>query len=308
MNYIIVLNWNSYSETIECVKSLLNLNNYEDVKIIICDNNSSDCSYDKILNYLEENHNNNFLNITECDILNTCKKAKFYLIQNFENYGYAGGNNIGIKFALNDSKMEFVWVLNNDTIVESDTLTKMIEKFKKDKSVGICGSKLIDFHDRNSVQAIGGLINPWFCTTKPIGSHLKKSDRIDEKDIEAKIDYVVGASLLFSREFLENVGLLCEEFFLYYEEIDICNRARFKNYKVALASDSIVYHIQGVSTSKGMSDISDYYMVSNRLRIAKKYYPSKVFTVKLSMVLVILNRLRRFKMKNVIKFLGLFFK
>lgn len=306
MNYIIILNWNSAEETITCLNSLIKLDNFENNKIVICDNASNSTSYEKIKNFLHENHYNKYAEALEECVDELDGDSYFYLIRNKSNYGYAGGNNIGIKFALKQKNMEHVWVLNNDTFVEPDALSELIVKIKSNEEIGVCGSRLVDYYNRETVQSIGAKINTWFCTTSAIGNHYLKNDIIDERVVESNLDFVVGASMFFTRKFLEKVGLLCEEYFLYYEEIDICNRAKKKGFKVAVSSKSIVYHMEGGSTVGSISEIADYYMVRNRILISKKYYNDKIFFVKLSLIFIILNRFRRGHIKRGFEYFKFF--
>lgn len=303
MNHIIVLNWNSSKQTILCLESLLKLYNNFENRIIICDNDSELESYNLIYDYLNENLLDRFVAFNENEDLKIIKQKDIYLIKNNKNYGYAGGNNVGIKFSLNFEDLENIWILNNDTIVEPDSLNHMIHKLKQDDNYGLVGSKLVELENKFNVQGVGGIINPLFCTTKEIGCNLKINDHVDELEYEKKIDYVIGASLLISRKCIEQVGILCENYFLYYEEIDYCNRARAKGFKIGIASRSIVYHECGASTNKGKSIIADYYSVKNRLLISKKYYKSFYIFVWFSLFFVFLNRIRRsefLKAKNVL--------
>lgn len=302
MNYIVVLNWNSAEETISCIESLVLVEGNENNRIIICDNNSKNDSYRKILNYLISNFNDDFLELMEDEIYSSSFNHKFYLIKNKKNYGYAGGNNVGIKFALNSRDMKYVWVLNNDTVVDNNAIQELVKKCDLDKEIGVCGARLVDFYNRKKVQSLGAKINTWFCVTRAIGNNFEKDDVINEKEIETILDFVVGASLFFSRNFLEKVGLLCEDYFLYYEEIDICNRAREYGFKVGVASKSIVYHMEGASTVGDISEVADYYMVRNRILIARKFYKNKVVFVKLSLFIIIINRFRRGQFNRAFKY------
>lgn len=307
MNYIIVLNWNSERETIKCVESLRNLDNFSNCRVIVVDNNSHKKSYDSILEYFILNYENEFIEIGEKEAVSYNIDHNLYLIRNEGNYGYAGGNNIGINFALKFERMSYVWILNNDTVVQSDSLKFMLHKFLENNNYGVVGSRLVELENKSNVQGVGGIINPWLCTTKEIGSDLKINDAINEKEFEEKIDYVIGASLLISRDCLENVGLLCEDYFLYYEEIDYCNRARENNFSIGIASQSIVFHAHGASTNKGKSQIADYFSVRNRILITRKFYPNKLIFVKLSIFLVSLNRARRFQFSRAIRYLKFLF-
>ncbi|SDB94096.1 glycosyltransferase family 2 protein [Acinetobacter boissieri] len=308
MIYIVVLNWNSAQDTIKCVKSLLQLKSTSDFKLVVCDNDSKVESFNEIKSYLEKFYSENLAVIGENNVKNHVVnlKDKITLIKNNKNYGYAGGNNVGLRLALNQKDVQYCWVLNNDTEVDSNALIALVNKMASKPSIGICGSRLVEMKNRYKVQALGGIVNKWFCTTKEIGSELTVSEVIDESEWENKIDFVVGASLFFSRKCLEEVGLLCEDYFLYYEELDYCNRVKQNGFKVGIASQSIVFHEQGVSTGKGVtrSEISDYCQVKNRILVSKKFYKNKTIFVKLSIFLVVFNRVFRLQFKRACKYLN----
>lgn len=306
--YVVILNWNSAQDTIHCIKSVLNLNKIKDVIIVVCDNDSKKESYEEIKNFVLDQTNISNLIIAENEIPNyKNSNYKIILIKNEKNYGYAGGNNRGVKYALNQETMQYVWILNNDTEVAPDSLDYLIDKFELNKKYGVVGSKLVEFENRTKVQGVGGVINPKFCTTKEIGNELAIDENIDELNYEKKVDYVIGASMMFNRLCLQQVGLMCEDYFLYYEEIDICNRIRQKNLEVGIASKSIVYHKHGASTGKGKSDIADYYSVRNRLLISKRFYGNYYFYVRFSIFLIIANRFRRGEIKRGINYLNFLF-
>ncbi|EFD8911375.1 glycosyltransferase, partial [Escherichia coli] len=151
MIYIVVLNWNGAIDTINCVKSLMNLN-YDDYKIIVVDNCSTDNSYDSIKENLNALYitGKSFIEVKYEDRskYQTFENDKIILIQSPKNNGYASGNNIGIELALNQEDMKYVWVLNNDTEVDKEALTHLISKCDSDKNIGICGSRLVYFTDR----------------------------------------------------------------------------------------------------------------------------------------------------------------
>lgn len=310
MIYIVVLNWNSDRDTIKCIKSLLQLNSVHEFKIIICDNDSKKESAQAIENYLNTEFINKFIILNEQDT-NVCQISdeKIIFIKNKKNYGYAGGNNVGLKLAMMQEDMRYCWVLNNDTEVDQNALQALVDKMLTNTKIGICGSRLVEMENRKSVQALGGVINPWFCITKEIGSEFTINDKIDEAEWEEKIDFVVGASLFFSKVCLEKVGLLCEDYFLYYEEIDYCNRVKDFGLNIGIASKSIVYHEQGVSTGTGSSksDIADFCQVRNRVLIAKKFYKKNIYIVKLSFLFVIFNRLSRKQFNRAYSYLAFLF-
>lgn len=268
--YIIILNYNNPADTIACLDSVCKLD-YDNFHIVLCDNASTD--------------NSNFL-------FNKWQKNKnisnFTYVRLAVNGGYAKGNNVGIEFALSQKDMEYVWVLNNDTIVTPMSLTNVVNVIEKDAYVGVCGSKLVYDWDRKKVQGYGGRLNSYLGTTSVI---------INESDLST-IDFVIGAAMLISRKFLENVGLFSEDYFLYYEEIDLAKRAKDR-YKMACAVNSIVYHKEGATIGANnkqkntKSLLADYFSIRNRLLFMKKYYTLRLPFVYMGLLVTMFNRVRR---------------
>lgn len=148
-----------------------------------------------------------------------------------------------------------MWLLNNDTEVQPDSLTRLVERAQEDDSIGIVGSTLLYHHNRRRVQALGGArYNRWLGVAKHIGEGQnwdKIKDNIRRDEIERQMDYVVGASMLVSRRFIEAVGLMSEDYSLYFEELDWAIRGKKKGFRLAWAPDSIVYHKEGATTGGG---------------------------------------------------------
>lgn len=278
--YIIILNWNGWKDTIECLNSVIK-SDYFNYHILIVDNNSSDESLEKIENWQNSN-----------------VKVRSTLLRSNKNLGYSGGNNIGIRYALKREDFKYIWILNNDTVVKKDALSILIERMESDSRIGICGSQLMYYEFPNEVQALGGTYN------KILGI----SKCITQEDELHKLDYIVGASMVVSKRFLEEIGLLNEEYFLYYEELDWAMRAKGK-FRLACAVRSIVYHKEGASTGGGKkrkyrSEISDYYGIRNRILFTRKYFPFYLSTVYLGLLVSIFNRIKweRFdRVKMVLK-------
>ena len=273
--FIIVLNWNGFKHTLECLAFLKALT-YDHYEIVVVDNASTDDSEERIREAY----------------------PKLTLIQSGANLGFAGGNNVGIEHALLQDA-DFVWLLNNDTVVEPDALGQLIAKAQSDPDIGMCGSTLIYYHNRDVVQAYGGgTYNKWLGLTKRLGHGAPRAEPVSAAEVERKLDYIEASSLLVSRAFLDRVGLMEEIYFLYYEEIDWVTRARGR-FKLGYAKDSIVYHKEGSST--GASDYaaspkswtSDYYSIRNRLLVTRRFFPLALPTVYLSLFVVVVNRVRR---------------
>lgn len=266
MVYIVILNFNNPNITIECLESLKCLL-FKEYRIILVDNASIDNSADIFQNYLKRN-----------------KEILFFLTE--ENKGYAAGNNVALKYAMKQKDMEYCWILNNDTLVDENALTKLFEFMESHQDVGICGSKLVYDWDRSKIQGYGGHFNPFFATSR----HCTDIRMIKH------IDYVIGASVFVRREFLQDIGLMCEDYFLYCEEIDWAERAKGK-YKIACVPESIVYHKEGASTGgkdiQNKSVMSDYYLLRARLLFTKKFYKKYLPIVYLTMLYAIFNRIKR---------------
>ncbi|WP_338649376.1 glycosyltransferase family 2 protein [Pseudomonas sp. ML2-2023-3] len=311
MTYIIVLNWNGAKDTICCLSSLLALERTKNFRIVICDNFSTDNSYNTIRdwlcnpgNALSQNHSLVELTKNEAEAyLDDRKKNDIFLIQTGNNLGFAGGNNVGIRFAQRQANMEYVWVLNNDTEVKPNSLVELVKKCSEDPTIGLCGSRLIYAHDHKKMQGLGGIYNSWLCTTKHYAAYEPSDSLIDERFAESQIDYIIGASILMTKAFIEKVGIFCEDYFLYYEELDLCFRGQ-THFKIGIASNSHVIHKEGASTNSGKSEISEYYKIRNRLLFTKKFNKHKLPIVWSSLILVSLIRLYRKqpeKAKNIIR-------
>lgn len=289
MVYVIVLNWNGASDTIACLQSLALLEGGLP-KVIVCDNASTDDSWSRLQAYVE--------NQTALEIR---------LVQTGANLGFAGGVNVGLRAALSDPYMTYVWILNNDTLVDPGALKALIRYMADNPDVGMCGSTLLYLDEPTVIQAVGGAYNPWFGTSRHIlGQQRYDAARCRAVDVGA-LDYVVGAAMFVRRRVLETVGLMSESYFLYYEEIDWATRMRRQGseFKLGYAPDSLVFHKEGASTgandraTTGYRFSSDFFFITSRLKYTHKFFPCRRWSVQLSMLLVALNRLRKGQWRSV---------
>ncbi len=287
--YISVLNYNTFEETIACVKSLLELS-YRNFCIVIVDNASPNGSSTYIQNFLTQSgfdfDISNDTNFTQSD-------KKIVFIQSAYNNGYAAGNNIVIKFA-NLHKYDYIWVLNNDTIVEKNTLSNLVVCAQKSKeNIGLWGNVLY-YYDTNMLQGIGGKYNKFIAQAHTIG--YKKRDHKEVCQEKMKVDYPIGASLFLKKEFLESVGMLNETYFLFFEEMDIVQRAKNMGWDFDICCNSILWHKESASV-ESIGDGADIVRLKNRIIFTKRYFPCYLPFVMLSFVPVIFNRIKRRKWK-----------
>lgn len=326
--YIILLNYNNWRDTIQCLESILKLN-YGNFQVIIVDNNSENNSLENITSYLDGSLNLElnvnpelkhlvypltekpvpyvFYNRDEAEKggnleLERKFKNPFILIQSGYNGGFSYGNNIGIKYSMTKNDFEYIWLLNNDTVVEKDSLSKLVEKAedykKQNKKVGIIGSKLLYYDKPEILNGVGGKYNKWFGVSKQIGVFEKDLGQYDSEDVIKKMDYVIGASMFVSKDFIKDVGLMCEDYFLYYEELDWILRGKEKGYEIGYCWESRIYHKEGStigSSSDGnkKSELADYYFFRNRVLFTKKFYKRYLFFVYLGFLVTIFNRIKR---------------
>lgn len=212
--------------------------------------------------------------------------GNFHILKIFNNIGFAGGNNACIKLA-RDLRLDvdFFWILNNDTTVLSNCLEEMLKKFSRlDGKIGICGSTLVYHHNQKTVQAYGGSIyRPLTGTMQEVGNGNTWPAHVDEAEIESKLSYICGASMLVSAQFMKDVGLMEEDYFLFYEEIDWCTRAKKLGYKLGYASKAVVYHKEGASIGTGVgakrSLLAEYYGMRNKLKVTRRFFPWALPTV-----------------------------
>jgi len=316
---VLLLNWNGWRDTIECLESLFR-SEYENFRVVVCDNGSADGSLSHIkawaTGYLDTSPRVNCPSVRALVFPPLPKQIRHIELDRLQvesghipaeetwdlalvdiggNLGFAGGNNVGLRLSLN-LEFEYVWVLNNDTVVASRALSALVERMQSSPAAGICGSTLLYYDNPGKVQAWGGgYYCKWIGLPWHQGRLKKASDPINRDRAERRMNYIVGASMLVSRKFLLEVGLMCEDYFLYFEEIDWTLRGKGK-YGLAYAPDSIVYHKVGgsIGTSSNprkKSFACDYYNVRNRLLFTRRYFPGALPTVYLSLGCAILVRL-----------------
>ncbi|MBC5992109.1 glycosyltransferase family 2 protein [Pontibacter cellulosilyticus] len=300
---IILVNYLGWQDTIECMQSLLNLT-YTNWQAIIVDNNSPNNSYNQLKDWANtslSSESSSFLTEDELQLKEESYESKFLFIKANKNQGFAAGNNIALKYLLQLREFEYIWLLNNDTTVAPDSLSAYISSASKKSNVGIWGAKLLYYHKPDIIQAIGGSFNKKLFTTKHIGENLSDA-KVSEFQFE-EIDYVVGASMLVSKKFVEHVGLMDENYFLYFEELDWATRASKHGYKLSYVDSCRIYHKEGQSIGSNSngnekSDLADYHGIKSKIYFIRKHYPEYKLRLYILVLTSVILRLARLKFKR----------
>lgn len=305
---VIIINWNGWIDTIECLDSLLLTISQAD-QVIVCDNASTNDSMGHIKSWLHKIKSSVRDGISKHKKIDWIEYSRnqaeqgggsedpqIILINTGENLGFAGANNIGLRYALLRNHQYF-WLLNGDTVVNNSSLKFLRQRMQEDSSIGMCGSTLLYFYEADVVQALGGAK---FDYSKGVGEHLglgsKLTELPDRQSIENSLDYVVGASMMVSRSFLERIGLMCEDYFLYFEEIDWAMRSKGL-FKLAWAPSSLVLHKEGGSIGSSHrsrpSDVSLQFIYRSRLIFTKRNTPKFFLSVCITVIFEALVYLKR---------------
>lgn len=297
--FVVLVNYNGWRDTVECLESL-SCSTHPDFRVIVCDNGSTDGSIGRITAWAEARGAGLgavVMTRREAEAGGTPQGAgDLVLIDCGGNLGFAGGNNVGLRYALAAGDCDLVWLLNNDTAVHPDAMGSLVRRLAETPRAGLACSTLVHYHDRARVQALGG---GWYCAPLALAWHLGRLTRwprqVNPRAVEAHMSYPVGASLMVTRPFLEAVGLLCEDYFLYFEELDwmLRNAGRFG---VVYAPDSLVYHKVGGSIGTSShpgrkSYLCDYWSVRNRIFFTRRWFPWALPTVYLALCATLIARI-----------------
>ncbi|MFH1832964.1 MAG: glycosyltransferase family 2 protein [Candidatus Levyibacteriota bacterium] len=209
---------------------------------------------------------------------NSIKEVK--VIRNERNLGFAGGNNVGIKYAL-ENGADYVLILNNDTLVDKGLITELLKVADSDEKIGIVAPKIyfakgFEFHkdryresERGRIIWYAGGIMDW----KNIIGHHRGVDEVDKGQFEKveETDYATGCCMLIKKEVFEMIGFLDKKYFLYYEDSDFSQRSKLVGYKIKFVPKAIVWHKNAGSAGGSGSSMQDYYITRNRLIFGIKY-------------------------------------
>jgi len=302
---IIVLSWNGWQDTVECLESLQKID-YPCYEIIVVNNGSTDDSMEMIKKWAEGSIpiNTKFVSFNHTSKPVRCiqyerelaeeggdrrekefdklpPNRKLTIICTRENLGFAGGNNVGIRYALKKGDFSYFLILNNDTVVAPDFLTRMVQTGETDEKLGIIGGKIYYYDNPQRIWYGGGKMD----LRKALSYHkyYKKTEAELEREINLKnLEKVVGATfitgclMLIRKELLQDLGLFREDYFLSAEDTDFCYRALKSHWRMSVNLEAKIWHKVGHGDKVGhgkereASLTNTYYETRNRLFFASE--------------------------------------
>lgn len=233
---VIILQWNNYNDSIECLNTLSKVN-YPNFTVIVVDNGSINDAVTRI-------------------------KTQFphiQIIETGENLGFEGGNNIGIQYAL-EQGADYVLLLNNDTVVDSNFLAELVRTAESDQQIGIVAPKIYFFDAPDIIQYAGGKLSLW----RGNGYSLREGEKDPGLRGTIEATFITGCAMLIRRKVIEQVGLLDENYFLVVQDVDYSYRALQAGWKLAVCLDAKIWHKVSRATGQD-SPLNRYYFTRNRL-------------------------------------------
>jgi GT2 family glycosyltransferase len=243
---VVLLNWNSATDTVRCLDSLRTVTDLP-FSVIVVDNGSCDGSADEVAR----------------------RFPGHTLLRAPRNLGFAGGNNLGIRLAL-ERGARYVLLLNNDTVVTPDFLAPLVAAIEQADDVGAVQSKLLRLDSPAVVDSLGQ------CLSARHGARdLSQGERDPGPGEPREIFGACAAGALYRREVFERVGLLDEDFFVIYEDVDLSWRMRLAGFRTLLVPASVIHHRRGISGSR-TSPEKRYHNKKNLLNLLVRYWPARL--------------------------------
>ncbi|WP_256010599.1 glycosyltransferase family 2 protein [Desertivirga xinjiangensis] len=242
---VVTVNYNQALVTEELLHSISTLNSYPDTEIIVIDNGS-------VINPVPQWQS---------------KYPDIHFIRSESNLGFAGGNNLGIKAATGD----YLFLVNNDTEFTSGLIESLAAVLDSHPTAGMVSPKIRFFHQPDIIQYAGFTpMNYFTARNKRIGEY--ETDKGQYDGPAKPTGFADGAAMMVRKETVEKAGLMAEHFFLYYEEMDWCERIKRSGYVIWVEPGALIYHKESVSVGK-RSSLKEYFMNRNRILFIRRNAP-----------------------------------
>lgn len=242
---IIVLNWNAWEVTSDCVRSLASLD-YKNCDVAVIDNGSSDDSVEKLRHQFPD----------------------LAVLENGVNLGFAAGNNVGVEYAL-ERGAQYILLLNNDTLVSASCISAMVRVAESDNTIGILNPKIYYYDPPDRIWYAGGSFSPWFGFARHKGMKKRNCDLCDST---REVTFITGCAFFIKAEVVRQIGLLDESFFMVCEDTDWSIRALRAGFKAIYVAEAEISHRESytIRNKKGKA-FRDYYNMRNALLLARKH-------------------------------------
>ncbi|WP_163215991.1 glycosyltransferase family 2 protein [Clostridium thermarum] len=241
--FIILLNYNGAVDTIDCIHSLERID-YDNYKIVVVDNESTDKSVSLIKKAIGNKH---------------------IFMSSGKNGGFAYGNNVGIRYAL-EQGAEYILLINTDTLVEPDFLSKLVGAAEEHPEAGLVTGRILYEGNRDKIWYGGGEIN-W---KRFYGSHYQGENTEDKGGLR-KVTFATGCLMLIKAEVFDKAGFLPEEYFMYYEDVDFCAMIQEQGFTILYEPSAVIYHKVSASSGEEESAFAVEWNTRNRIRFIRKY-------------------------------------
>ena len=246
---IIILNWNSYEVTSDCLASLEKID-FPNREVVLVDNGSVDGSADRLAREF----------------------PAVRLIRNERNLGFAGGNNVGMRDAL-ERRPDYLLLLNNDTVVAPNFLSELVRVAESDTQIGLLNPKIYYFEPPDRIWYAGGIRKPW----RVFPVHLGLRQRDDGSYNQTReVSFITGCALLIKAAVVRQIGLLDEVFFLSFEDADWSVRASQAGFKQYYVPASVIWHKDSYDTTRNLGHAGkNFHTMRNAVLFARKYIESR---------------------------------
>ncbi len=311
---VVIVNWNGWSQCIECLDSLL-AQDYSNFHVFVVDNDSQDQSIEHIASWCDEpkadpgwRRHPGVSRITDQSNVGRVKHrviehaddwpraaatTQLTLVRSGSNLGFAAGCNIGINTA-GLGNFDYFWFLNADAVVDQRALKELVGRAERQTDIGMVGSTVRYYDTPDVVQAMGGAsLNQSNGDSRHIGEGARLSEvPTDGASVEHEMAYIMGASMLVSQRYIVEIGLMEEDYFLYFEDADWAMRGRGK-FSLGFAPRSHIFHKWGANSHKSAPLFSSGFYYRNRLRFVARYLPRRLGAAKRSMFEQLLRHVLR---------------
>lgn len=286
MLYTILVNWKGWEDTIACLCSLI-ASEHDGLTVIVCDNASPDNSVEQLTQWADKTLSRRDAPLARPELQRVKRRTdwfipsekvfRFILLENNDNLGFSGGNNTGVALALADPACRYVFILNNDTEVAPDAIKRLELKADAEPRYAIIGATLVFSEQPDIVQGLGARYRRLHACSETLftGGALAALPPVAE--IESKMDYVLGAAMFVRSDILRRTAGLSEDYFLYYEELDLSQRL-LPGELLGWVPEAVIRHKVGGSIGTGRakaraSNISIYYDHRSKVRFYRTHWP-----------------------------------